>query len=81
MEKICRSSVFFLKLIIIEIQFIEEIILGLCREPKGVMNLNFSFVIKYLESWGLNEKKILKFDIDHIISLWINTWYWSKKKL
>ena len=67
-------------MIIIDVQFIEKIILDLCRESKDVMNLNFSFVIKYLECWGMN-KKILIFDIDHIISLWINTWYWSKTKI
>ena len=44
--KICRSLVIFLKLIIIEIQFIEKIILGLCREPKGVINLKLQFCYK-----------------------------------
>ena len=61
-------------MIIINVQCIEKIILDLCRESQYVINLNFLNV----EVWI---KKILKFDIDHIISLWINTWYWSKKIL
>ena len=33
-------------MIIIETQFIEKIILGLCREPKGVINLKLQFCYK-----------------------------------
>ena len=58
--------VIFLNLIIIDIQVIEEILLGLCRNLKV-----YEFIIEYLECWG---KKNLKFDIDQKI---ISIFHWK----
>ena len=64
--KYLQILVIFLNLITIDIQFIDKILLGLCRNLKV-----YEFFIKYFECWG---KKIFKFDIDQKI---ISIFHWK----